>query len=96
MPMTEPSKPRKAKPVHRLPVLIFAGNMRQAAAYARENHLLPDRWTFVVNRASLEGRDPREYEVVKVGNWNENYAVAGAYGQWLARQKTFAAIGGTA
>lgn len=87
--MTVPLDPKKAKVVHRLPVLIFAGNMRQAAAYARENHLHHDRWTFVVNRASLEGRDPREYEVVKTGTWNANYAVAGAYGQWLERQKTF-------
>lgn len=87
--MTEPL-PRKERVVlHRLPVLIFAGNMRQAAAYAREKHLHHDRWTFVVNRASLEGRDPRDYEVVKVGTWNQNYAVAGAYGQWLERQKVF-------
>lgn len=88
--MTEPLPAKESK--HKLHVLIFAGNMRQAAAYASENHIRNDRWTFVVNRASLEGRDPREYEVAKVGTWNQNYAVAGAYGQWLQRQQTFSEI----
>lgn len=73
----------------RLPVLIFAGNIRQAAAYAREHHYQHDQWTFVTNRTALMGRSPHDYDVVKVGNWNDNYAVAGAYGVWLERQKRF-------
>lgn len=73
--------------VHQLPVLIFAGNIRQAAAYAREHHLLSERWTFVGDRRALEGRDPLKFEVVTTGTWNDNYQVAGAYGDWLVRVK---------
>jgi hypothetical protein len=81
------AKPKKAGVVHRLPVMIFAGNLRQAAAYAREHRLLNDRWVFAADRRALEGRDPLAYETVRHGTWNENYQVAGAYGEWLQRQK---------
>lgn len=59
--------------------LIFAGNYKQACAYAREKQLGPNQYAVVSHREQVMGLTPDVWEIVRTGTWYENEDVVKCY-----------------
>lgn len=82
--MTEPL-PDTKRLVKSVPLLIFAGNARDAYRYAREHGYRVDEWAFVDHPRRIMGIDASRFFVVKVGAWNLNFNASQAWGLYLER-----------
>lgn len=64
--------------------IIFAGNYKQAANFAREAGWDPPMWVFAADRFRVAGLDRSQFEATKIGTWRDNPNVVEAFDYWMS------------